>query len=29
MRLKGGEKFCMKKGRGRQLIIDFDCEEEE
>jgi hypothetical protein len=29
LKLKGGEKFCMKKGRGRQLIIDFDCEEEE
>jgi hypothetical protein len=29
LRLKGGEKFCMKKGRGKQLIIDFDCEEEE
>lgn len=25
--LKGGEKYCMKKGRGRKLIIDFDCEE--
>lgn len=21
--------FCMKKGRGRRLIIEFDCEEEE
>ena len=27
--LKGGEKFCMRKGRGRRLIIDFDCEDEE
>ena len=26
--LKGGEKFCMKKGRGRRLIIDFDLKEE-
>lgn len=25
----GGEPYCMKKGRGRKLIIDFDCKDEE
>lgn len=27
--LKGDEHFCMKKGRGKTLIIKFDCEEED
>lgn len=27
--LKGGEKYCMRNGTGRTLIIDFDCKDEE
>ena len=27
--LKGGEPYCMKRGKGRKLIIDFDCKEED
>lgn len=25
--LEGGELYCMRKGKGRTLIIDFDCKE--
>lgn len=26
--LKGGEPYCMKRGKGKRLIIDFDCKDE-
>ena len=26
--LKGGELYCMRKGEGKTLIIDFDCKDE-
>lgn len=28
LQLEGGEKYCMRKGKGRTLIIDFDCKDE-
>lgn len=27
--IKEGDKYCVKNGEGRTLVIDFDCKEED